>query len=267
MAGFSATDVKRLRDSTGAGMMDAKKALTENDGDFEAAAKWLREKGLAQTAKRADRENTEGAVALAVEGNVAAAVELKSETDFVAKSPDFTALADDLAVAVAKGGEDAVADLRGRLDDLKVTLKENLEVGRVVRVEAAEGHVLDTYLHVQSERGKNAVIVELEGGSQELAHDVAVHIAFARPGHLTREEFPPEVVEARRAELEALSRNEGKPEAALPKIVEGRLGGFFKSTPGGALLEQAFVKDEKQTVAQALGGSRVVRFAQVEIGA
>jgi elongation factor Ts len=267
MAEFSATDVKRLRDSTGAGMMDAKRALTENDGDFDAAAKWLREKGLAQTAKRSDRENTEGAVALAVAGNVAAAVELKSETDFVANSPDFKALADALAAAVAKGGEGAVADLQGRLDDLKVTLKENLEVGRVVRIEAAEGNVLDTYLHVQSERGKNAVIVEMADGDQELAHDVAVHIAFARPAHLTRDEFPAEVVEAKRSELEALSRNEGKPEAALPKIVEGRITGFYKSTPGGALLEQAFVKDEKRSVKDALGSASIVRFAQIEIGA
>ncbi|HUF32802.1 MAG TPA: translation elongation factor Ts [Acidimicrobiales bacterium] len=267
MAGFSATDVKRLRDSTGAGMMDAKKALTENDGDFDAAAKWLREQGLAQTAKRSDRENTEGAVALAAAGNAAAAVELKSETDFVAKSPDFKALADDLAVAVVADGEGAVSSLQDRLDDLKVTLKENLEVGRVVRVEAADGNVLDTYLHVQSERGKNAVIVEMAGGSQELAHDVAVHIAFARPAYLTRDEFPAEEVEAKRAELEALSRNEGKPEAALPKIIEGRLSGFYKSTPGGALLEQAFVKDEKRSVGDALGDATVVRFAQIEIGA
>jgi elongation factor Ts len=267
MADFSAKDVKQLRDLTGAGMMDAKKALTENDGDAEAAAKWLREKGLAQTAKRADRENTEGAVALATAGNAAAVVELKSETDFVAKSPDFKALADELAVAVARDGEDAAASFQGRLDDLKVTLKENLELGRVVRFEAAEGNVLDTYLHVQSERGKNAVLVELAGGSQELAHDVAVHIAFARPAHLTRDEYPDDVVQAKREELEALSRNEGKPEAALPKIVEGRLTGFFKTAPGGALLEQAFVKDEKQSVKDALGGAQVVRFAQVEIGA
>jgi elongation factor Ts len=266
MADFTAQDVKRLRDATGAGMMDAKKALTETDGDFEAAAKYLREKGLAQTEKRADRENAEGAVALATAGNAAAVVELKSETDFVAKSPDFKALADDLAAAVAARGESAVDELKDRLDDLKITLKENIELGRVVRIEAADGNLLDTYLHVQGERGKNAVIVELAGGDQELAHDLAVHIAFGRPAHLTRDEFAADVVDAKRAELEALSRNEGKPEAALPKIVEGRMGGFFKSVPGGALLEQDFVKDEKQTVQQALGGATIVRFAQVEIG-
>jgi elongation factor Ts len=265
MATFDAKDVKRLRDQTGAGMMDAKKGLVASDGDFEAAARWLREQGLAAQEKRSDRENSEGAVALAVRDGVAAVVELRSETDFVAKSPEFTALADALAAAVAERGEEATAELAGRLDDLKVTLKENLELGRVVRVEAAEGAVLDTYLHVQNGRGKNAVVVELAGGDRELAHDVAVHIAFARPRHLTRDQFPPEAVAERRAELEALSRNEGKPEAALPKIVEGRITGFFKSVPGGALLDQPFVKDEKQSVGQALGSAKVVRFEQIEI--
>ena len=265
MATFDAKDVKRLRDQTGAGMMDAKRALTASDGDFEVAARWLREQGLAAQEKRSDRANAEGAVAVAVRDGVAAVVELRSETDFVAKSPEFTGLADDLAAAVADRGEAATAELAGRLDDLKVTLKENLELGRVVRVEAAEGDVLDTYLHVQNGRGKNAVVVELAGGDRELAHEVAVHIAFARPRHLSRDEFSAEAVAERRAELEALSRNEGKPEAALPKIVEGRMTGFFKSVPGGALLDQPFVKDEKQSVAQALGSAKVVRFEQVEI--
>ncbi|MBW3626352.1 MAG: translation elongation factor Ts [Actinobacteria bacterium] len=266
MPTFTAQDVKRLRDVTGAGMMDAKKALDANGGDSEAAARWLREQGLAAQEKRAGRENAEGAVALGVDDRAAAVVELRCETDFVAKSSEFTALADDLAAAVAERGEQAVAELADRVDDLKVTLKENLEVGRVVRVEAAEGNVLDTYLHIQNDRGKNAVIVELAGGDQQLAHDMAIHIAFARPAHLSRDEFDPEVVAAKREELENLSRNEGKPEQALPKIVEGRMTGFFKSVPGGALLDQPFVKDEKQSVGQALGGARVVRFAQVEIG-
>jgi len=265
MTTFDAKDVKRLRDQTGAGMMDAKKALTTNSGDFEAAARWLREQGLAAQERRADRENTEGAVALALGERVAAAVELRSETDFVAKSPEFTALADELAAAVAERGEAAAAELAGRLDDLKVVLKENLELGRVVRVEAGVDQVLDSYLHVQNGRGKNAVIVVLQGGDQELAHDVAVHIAFARPRHLSRDQFDPAVVAERRAEFEALSRNEGKPEAALPKIVEGRMTGFYKSVPGGALFDQPFVKDEKQSVGQALGSASVVRFEQIEI--
>lgn len=266
MADFSAKDVKALRDQTGAGMMDAKRALTQNDGDFEAAGRWLREQGLAAQEKRADRENTEGAVALAVHGNVVAIVELRCETDFVAKSAAFTELADEVAAAVAERGEEAASEMAERLDDLKVTLKENLEVGRVVRLEAAEGNVVDTYLHIQNDRGKNAVAVELAGGDQALAHDVAIHIAFARPAHLTRDEFPREVVAAKRQELENLSRNEGKPEQALAKIVEGRMSGFFKSVPGGALLDQPFVKDEKLSVGQAIDGATIVRFAQVEIG-
>jgi elongation factor Ts len=264
MASISAADVKRLRDQTGAGMMDAKRALQTNDGDAEAAARWLREQGLAAQEKRSERENTEGAVALAVRDDVAAIVELRSETDFVAKSAQFAGLADELAAAVAEKGEATVAEFGERLDDLKVTLKENLELGRVIRVEAAPGNVLDTYLHVQNDRGKNAVVVELAGGERQLAHDVALHIAFARPHYITREEFPAEVVAAKREEFENLSRNEGKPEQALPKIVEGRVNGFFKGA-GGALVDQPFVKDEKQSVGQALGAAEVVRFVQVEI--
>jgi elongation factor Ts len=264
MADFTAQDVKRLRDATGAGMMDAKRALVENEGDFEAGARWLREKGLGKAAGRAGRENTDGAVALAQSGPVAALVELKSETDFVAKAPDFVNLANDLAQLVAEDGEEAVKEKADAIDDLKVTLKENIELGRVVRFEAAPGHLLDSYLHVQSDRGKNGVLVELRGGTRELAHDVAVHIAFARPRYLSRQDVPEADVAAERQVIEALARNEGKPEAALPKIVDGRLNGFFKER---CLLEQPFVKDEKRSIAQLLGDAEVVRFAQVEIGA
>ncbi len=267
MADFSAADVKRLRDSTGVGMMDAKKALTENDGDFEAATKWLLEKGLAKSAERSDRDNSEGVVALGRSGRAGALVQLKSETDFVAKSPDFVGLAQSMADAVAASGPEAVASLQERLDELKVSLKENIDVGRVVRFEPADGNVLDTDLHVQSERGVNGILVELADGSQELAHDVAVHIAFARPGSLRREEVPESAVADQRQLLETQTRNEGKPEQAMPKIVEGKLGGWYKRVPGGSLLEQPFAKDEKQSVEQALGGAKVVRFAQVEIGA
>ena len=259
----TAQDVKRLRDATGAGMMDAKKALVENDGDFEAATRWLREKGLAKAGDRAGRENTEGAVALAQSGQAVALVELRCETDFVAKSPDFMNLANDLAQVVADKGEDAAHALTDAVDDLKVTLKENIELGRVVRFEAAGGNVVDAYLHVQSDRGKNGVLVELAGGSQQLAHDVAVHIAFARPRYLSREDVPEDEVEAERGIVEVLARNEGKPEQALPKVVEGRLAGWFRDR---CLLEQPFVKDEKRTIRQLLGDAAVVRFAQVEIG-
>ncbi len=260
---FTAKDVQALRQATGAGMMDAKKALEANDGDMEASKQWLREKGLAASAKRDDRENTQGLVALHLDGNVGAIVKLKSETDFVAGSEQFKAEADALAKLVAASGESAVAERAQELDDLKITLKERIELGEVVRIEAAPGNELGTYLHVQGGRGVNAVLVEMAGASPELAHDVAVHIAFARPKYLSRDDVPADVVEHERQTLETLSRNEGKPEAALPKIVEGRIGGFFKDV---ALLDQPYAKDDKQSVKQFIGSASIVRFAQVEIG-
>ncbi len=260
---FTAKDVQALRQATGAGMMDAKKALEANEGDMEAAKQWLREKGLAASAKRDDRENTQGLVALHLDGNVGAIVKLKSETDFVAGSEQFKAEADALAKLVAASGEAAVAERAQELDDLKITLKERIELGEVVRIEAAPGNELGTYIHIQGGRGVNAVLVEMSGASAELAHDVAVHIAFARPKYLSRDDVPADVVEHERQTLEALSRNEGKPEAALPKIVEGRIGGFFKDV---ALLDQPYAKDDKQSVKQFIGGATIVRFAQVEIG-
>ena len=260
---FTAKDVQSLRQATGAGMMDSKKALEATEGDIEAAKQWLREKGLAASAKRDDRENTQGVVALVVDGNVGALVELKSETDFVASSEHFKLEAQELARLVAAKGTDAVAERAERLEDLKITLKEKIELGRVVRVEAQDGQVIDSYLHIQNGRGVNGVLVVLDGGTQELAHDVAVHVAFARPKYLTREQVPADVVEAERATLEAITRNEGKPEQALPKIVEGRLGGFFKTI---ALLEQPYAKDDKVTVGAMVGTARIVEFAQVEIG-
>jgi elongation factor Ts len=260
---FTAKDVQALRQVTGAGMMDAKRALEASDGDAEAAAQWLREKGLAAAAKRDDRESSQGAVALFVDGNVASIVELKCETDFVAQSEHFKKLAADLAALVAHHDEKVVEQRAKEIEDLRITLKEKIEVGEVVRFEAAEGNVLDSYLHVQGGRGVNAVLVELQGGSAQLAHDIAVHIAFARPQYLSKDDVPADVVEHERQTLEAMSRNEGKPEKALPKIVEGRLGGFFKDV---ALLEQPYAKDDKQTISQLLGGARIVRYAQVEIG-
>lgn len=260
---FTAKDVQALRQATGAGMMDSKKALEANDGDLEQAKQWLREKGLAASAKRDDRESTQGVVALVVDGTVGAMVELKCETDFVAGSDQFKQEAQQLAELVAAQGTEAVEGRQGEIEDLKITLKEKIDVGRVHRLEATEGQILDGYLHIQNGRGVNGVLVVLDGGSSQLAHDVAVHIAFARPKYLSRDEVPAEEVEAERATLEAITRNEGKPEAALPKIVEGRLGGFFKNV---ALLDQPYAKDDKQSIAQLLGDAKVVGFAQVEIG-
>ncbi|MEY2403510.1 MAG: elongation factor Ts [Acidimicrobiaceae bacterium] len=263
MAEFGAKDVKALRDATGAGMMDAKRALQENDGDMEAAAKWLREQGITKSAARADRENSQGAVAVASDANLAAFVELKSETDFTAKSAAFTELAQKLADSVLTEGEAAIDNYKDEVDDLKLTTKENIEVGKVARVEAREGNPLDTYLHRQDGRGVNAVIIELEGGSIELAHDIAVHAAFTKPKYLSRDEVPEEAIASERDTLEAATRNEGKPEAALPKIVDGKLDGWFRES---VLLEQKFVRDEKQTVKQLLGDAKIIRFAQVIIG-
>jgi elongation factor Ts len=247
-------------------MMDAKRALEASSGNFEDAAAWLRERGLGKAAERSDRENTEGAVAVAVAGGAAALVELKSETDFVAKSPQFVNLVNELVAAVAAEGEGAIDTRKDAIDDLKLTLKENIEIGRVVRFAADPGDLLDTYLHVQNGRGVNGILIELEGGSAELAHDLAVHIAFGRPSVLSRDEVPAAEVETERAALEAQTRNEGKPEAALGKIVDGKLNGWYKRVPGGVLLEQPFAKDDKRTVAQVLGDGRIVRFAQVVIG-
>ena len=260
---FTAKDVQSLRQATGAGMMDAKKALEANDGDMEEAKQWLREKGLAASAKRDDRENTQGLVALVIDGSVGAIVKLKSETDFVAGSDQFKAEADTLARLVIAKGESAVAERTAELETLRIVLKEKIELGDVVRIEAAAGNTIDSYLHLQGGRGVNAVLVEMSGASAELAHDVAVHVAFARPKFLSRADIPADVLDKERQTLETISRNEGKPEAALPKIIEGRIHGFFKDV---ALLDQPYAKDDKQTVAQVIGSASIVRFAQVEIG-
>jgi elongation factor Ts len=228
---ITAKDIQALRNSAGVGMMEAKKALEANDGDFEASMKWLRENGLASMAKRTDRDNAQGAVAVGVSGNVSAIAQVKCETDFVAKSPDFKALVQALADSVAADGEAAaVAKHQDTLDKLIVSLKENIEVGKLVRFEAAAGSVTDSYLHIQSERGVNATMVEIAGGNQEMAHDIALHIAFARPQFLSRDEVPADVIAAERETLEE------------------------------------FAKDNKLSIAGMLGSATITRFSQVLIG-
>lgn len=263
MPAFSAKDVQKLRQLTGVGMLDAKRGLEENDGDMDRAVTWLREQGLASQAKRADREASEGAVAVGRSGDVASIVQLRSETDFVAKSPEFVDLVTSLADLVAARGEAAIDERSEDLERLKLTLKENISIGRVVRVEAPADGAVDSYLHLQAGRGVNAVIVAVSGGTAELAHDIAAHIAFARPAYISRDEVPEAEVAAERETVEKIARNEGKPEAALPKIVEGRLGGWYKER---VLLDQPFVKDEKQTIAKLLGPAKVTEFAQVVVG-
>ena len=263
MVAITAKDVQTLRQSTGVGMMDAKKALEANDGDMESAVQWLRVQGLAKAAQRADREAGEGAVAVVRDGNIAAIVEMRCETDFVAKSEEFVTLVDEIAARVCADGEGATAQFQEQIERMLTTLKENISIGRVYRLEAGSDEVVDTYIHHQAGRGVNAVAVVLKNGSVETAHEVAVHIAFAKPLYLARADVPAEEVDAERKTVEEISRNEGKPEAALSKIIEGRLNGWFKER---VLVEQSYVKDEKQTIEQFLGGATISAYAQVVIG-
>ncbi|MEI8403880.1 MAG: translation elongation factor Ts [Actinomycetes bacterium] len=263
MADISAKDVQSLRKSTGVGMLDAKRALIENDGDIDKATVWLREQGISSAAKRNDREASQGAVTAIRENGAAAIVELRCETDFVAKSAEFVSLVDEMTAKVCAEGPGAAESFAAKIDELRTTLKENISVGQVVYLKATEGQVLDTYVHLQADRGVNAVIVQLEGGTEETAHDIAVHVAFARPEFARREEVPADQVAAERATIENISRNEGKPEAAMEKIIEGRLNGWYKDR---VLLEQSYVKDEKKSIADLLGSATLVSFAQVIIG-
>ncbi|MET0828598.1 MAG: translation elongation factor Ts [Microbacterium sp.] len=269
---ITAQDVKKLRDATGAGMMDAKKALTEADGDFEKAVEVLRISGAAKAAKRgAEREATSGLVANY--GN--AIVELNSETDFVAKNDTFIQLAEDLAVLADRTKPaDAAAFANEKLEsgktvteavaDLAVVIGEKIELGRVA---SFDGNVA-TYMHRRASDLPPAVgvLVEFEGDSHDVARGVAMQIAAMRPRYLTRDEVPADVVAKEREIAEATAREEGKPEQAIAKITEGRLNGFFKEQ---VLLEQSSVQDNKKTVKALLdeAGVTLKRFAHIEIGA
>ncbi len=181
MPNFTAKDVQKLRQATDAGMMDAKRALEATDGDMEKAAQWLREKGLAKVAKLSDRDNSQGTVSVAAAGNAAALVELKSETDFSAKAADFVSLVDKLAQLVLDKGEAAIAEGQDEIETLKIAKRENIELGKVARVEASEGSLIDTYLHRQEGRGVIGVVIEATGVDQETLHELALHCAFAKP--------------------------------------------------------------------------------------
>jgi elongation factor Ts len=269
---ITAQEVKKLRDATGAGMMDAKKALTETDGDFEKAIEVLRISGAAKAAKRAEREATSGLVA----NFGSAIVELNSETDFVAKNEQFITLAEDLAVLADKTKPaDAAAFAGATLDsgktvaeavaDLAIVIGEKIELGRVASF--SDGSVV-SYMHRRASDLPPAVgvLVEFDGDSHDVARGVAMQIAAMRPRYLTREDVPAEVVAKEREIAEATSREEGKPEQAIAKITEGRLNGFFKDN---VLLEQASVQDNKKTVKALLdeAGVTIKRFAHIEIGA
>jgi elongation factor Ts len=279
MADISAKDVAALRKATGAGMMDCKRALEETGGDMDEAKDWLRQKGLAGASKRQGREANEGAIEVVVDGNRAALVELNCETDFVAKGDVFKHAVTGLTRLVLDEGDADVATKTyegATVDDfvkgLSGTLGEKIELGRVVRYETSDG-LLDGYKHVQNERGTVGVLVELAGvdstnaQAREVAHDIALHIASAAPRYVSRDDVPADAVTRERAVLEAQTREEGKPEQALGKIVDGKLHGFFKTV---ALLEQPFVKDQKTTIKALVdglgGGASVRRFARVKIG-
>ena len=281
MPDISAKDVAALRKVSGAGMMDCKKALEESNGDMEAAKTWLREKGLAAAGKRAGRAASQGTVDVFVEGNAGAVVELTCETDFVAKGDGFKAAVAALAQQVAEQGEDIAAkpyvgDSSQTVDDfvkgMAGSLGENIGLGRVARFEVSGG-LIEGYKHIQQERGMIGVLVELTGvdpsdpKAVEIGHDIALHIASAAPRWVTRDEVPADVIGAEKTVLENLTRNEGKPEAAIPKIVEGRIGGFFKEN---CLVEQGFVRDPKVTVGSLLSGlgadAKVTRFARIKVG-
>ncbi len=260
----SARDVKALRDATGAGMMDAKRALVSADGDMDTARQILREQGLAKADARSGRDNDQGAVAVAISDDAtsAALVQLKCETDFSAKNNAFMSLVEAMAASVLTGGTEATAGYAAELDDLKLTLKENIEVGEVKRLIAAEGAELDTYVHRQDGRGVNAVVVEGRGVPGDALHQVALHIAFAKPQFLAASDVPADEVERERAALLEITKAEGKPERAWDKIVAGRMRGWYGQR---VLLEQGLHGD-KVPVKKSIGGGSILRFEQVVIG-
>ncbi|MDH4278538.1 MAG: translation elongation factor Ts [Acidimicrobiia bacterium] len=256
---IAAKDVQELRKSTGAGMMDAKKALTEADGDFEAAVQILREKGLAKAAGRSDRENSEGIVVVAENDEAAALVHLKSETDFAAKSDDFVKLAHELAELVLAKGPEAVAEKAEAIEELKLTVKENIDFGQVARFEKTSDALIDAYVHGG---GRAGVLVEATGVDAETLHEIALHIAFAKPTYLSRDEIPADEVERERSALLEITKNEGKPEAAWDKIVEGRLNAWFAER----VLPEQGVFGEKETVEARVGDGIINRFVLAMVG-
>ncbi|MER2136212.1 translation elongation factor Ts [Arthrobacter sp. 3Tela_A] len=279
MANYTAADIKALRERTGAGMMDVKKALDEANGDADKAMELIRIKGLKGATKREGRSTAEGLVAAKViDGTVGVMIELNCETDFVAKSAKFIELADRvLAAAVESGAADAETLLAYDVDGKplsEVVVEEGAILGEKVvvrRVARVEGKTVDAYLHKTSKDlpAQVGVLFAVDGEGDAAftaAHDVAVHTAAYAPTYLTRDEVPADIVENERRIADETARAEGKPEAALPKIVEGRLTGFFKEI---VLLDQPFAKDAKKTVATVLNeaGVKPTAFARFRVGA
>ena len=275
MANFSLEDVKVLRERLGTGMIDTKNALVEADGDMEKAVEILRLKGAKGNAKRADRSTSEGLVVAKETAGAVYLIELACETDFVAKNEKFIALAEvvadaisaagvdslDAALAVSVGGQ-TVAD---RISDDAAVIGEKVELRRVAKV---TGDKFSVYLHRTSKDlpPQVGVVVAYTGSDDETARAIAQHISFADPLYLTKDDVPQSEVDNERRIVEEISRGEGKPEAALPKIVEGRLGAFFKQV---ALLEQDYARDNKLTVKQVAdqAGLTVTGFVRFKVGA
>ncbi len=269
MANYTAADVKKLREATGSGMMDCKKALEENDGDFDKAIEALRIKGAKDVGKRAGRTTANGVVA-ARDGSM---IELNSETDFVAKNPDFVQLADDiLGVAISEKTADLEALKAAKLGDgtvedavaaLSARIGEKLELRRVVTLEGPTA----TYLHRRSSDLPPAigVLVAYSGSDEDAARGAAMQVAAARPLYTTREEVPADVIESERRVAEATAREEGKPEKIIDRIVDGRLNGYYKDT---VLLEQDSVSVDKKSVGAVLkdAGVELRTFARFEVG-
>jgi len=275
MANVSLESVKILRERLGAGMVDSKNALIEADGDIDKAIEILRLKGMKGVAKREGRATSEGLVAIHDSGSFATMIELSCETDFVAKNDKFIALGDTVLGAVAEAGSADVtsalaAPAAGKTVDDVITdesaiLGEKLELSRVSRV---DGDAFAVYLHRTSKDlpPQVGVVVAYTGGDDETARGIAQHISFADPLYVSREDVPAADVDKERELVTEIAKNEGKPEAALPKIIEGRLTGFFKQV---ALLDQDYARDNKLTVQKVLeqAGMTVTGFARFKVGA
>jgi elongation factor Ts len=277
MANYTAADIKALSERSGAGMKDVKKALDEANGDAEKAIEIIRIKGLKGATKREGRSTAEGLVAAKVSNGVGVMIEVNCETDFVAKADKFIQLADKvLAVAVESGAADLETLLAVEVDGKplsEVVVEEGAVLGEKVvvrRISRIEGATVDAYLHKTSKDlpAQVGVLFAVDGegeAASTAAHDVAVHVAAMAPNYLTREDVPSELVESERRIAEETAKAEGKPEAALTKIVEGRVTGFYK---GEVLVDQAFAKDAKKSVAQVLeeAGVKATAFTRFRVG-
>src|SRR5919109_2913773 len=258
--------VKELRDLTGAGMMDCKRALEETGGDLEAARVLLRERGMASAGKRAGSATTEGLVGYMVSDGVGSIVGVGCETDFVAGSDEFQSFAERILRAVHTDGEAAVAEFEQERLELAGKLGENIAVVGVARFESSDGQVLAGYAHPPA--NKIGVLVELAGGTPELARQLAMHVSFAAPEWTTREDVPPDVVEAERRIFLNSDEVQSKPEPAREKIVDGMLAKrFFAATPGGVLADQAWIHEPAKTVGQVLeeADATVERFIRISV--